>query len=75
MLCFTKAAIAGLDFIIANSAKYDIDENTLSLEIQQLGLPTENCDALLKSYKDGMPLSCFCSVLRKQPHIPHASLY
>merc|ERR1712046_456804 len=48
-----KAAIAALDFIVANAAKYDIDENTLSLEIQQLGLPKENCDALLKSYTDG----------------------
>jgi hypothetical protein len=67
-----KAAIAGLDFIIANAAKYDIDDNTLGLEIQQLGmhlqyhtlqtswvtsscfpgLPKENSDALLRSYRD-----------------------
>eukprot|EP00935_MAST-01C_sp_MAST-1C-sp1_P000120 g120.t1 len=47
-----KAAIAGLDFIIANAAKYDIDDNTLGLEIQQLGLPKENSDALLRTYRD-----------------------
>jgi hypothetical protein len=77
-----KAAIAGLDFIISNAAKYDIDDNTLGLEIQQLGvcvwwgvmwgsiwgtspefvlphicfrfpgLPKENSDALLRSYRD-----------------------
>jgi len=47
-----KATIAGLQFIITNGAKYDVDDSTLSTELQQLGLPKEHCDALVKPYND-----------------------
>jgi len=47
-----KATIAGLQFIITNGAKYDVDDTTLSTELQQLGLPKEHCDALVKPYND-----------------------
>ena len=47
-----KAAVAGIDFILANSAKYDVDFDTLTQEIQQMGLPKENADALVKSFRD-----------------------
>jgi COMM domain containing 4 len=47
-----KAAVAGLDFILVNSAKYDIENEALTQEIQQLGLPKENAEALVKSYRD-----------------------
>jgi hypothetical protein len=34
-----KAAIAALSFIIANGAKYNVEDGVLSNELQQLGLP------------------------------------
>lgn len=34
-----KAAIAALIFILSNAAKHDCDAETLSNELQQLGLP------------------------------------
>lgn len=33
----TKGAVAALRFILSNSAKYDIEDSTLLLEVQQLG--------------------------------------
>ena len=39
--------VAALHFVLSQSAKYDIDDTTLQLEIQQLGLPKENADALV----------------------------
>ena len=62
-----KPSIAALHFIITNGAKYDIDDATLSNELQQLGLPkgilltypftflqelAEHCDALVRPYRD-----------------------
>jgi len=47
-----KACIAALDFIISSGVKYDIDDNTLSNELQQLGMPKEHCDALSKPFCD-----------------------
>jgi hypothetical protein len=35
-----KGAIAGIDFIIKSGCKYNVDEETLAMELQQLGLPT-----------------------------------
>jgi len=49
-----KAAIAALNFIISNSAKYNVDDATLSNELRQLGLPKEHCDALAKPYRDNI---------------------
>lgn len=34
-----KAAIAVLDFILSNAAKHNVDGESLSSELQQLGLP------------------------------------
>lgn len=45
-----KACIACLLFIINNAAKYGVEENTLSDELQQLGLPKENAASLCKAY-------------------------
>lgn len=45
-----KACIACLLFIITNAAKFSVEENTLSDELQQLGLPKENAASLCKAY-------------------------
>lgn len=34
-----KACIAALHFLVSNSAKFDVDDFTLTRELQQLGLP------------------------------------
>lgn len=34
-----KGCVAALTFIITNAAKYSVDEESLSNELQQLGLP------------------------------------
>lgn len=47
-----KGAVAAAHFMIVNAAKYDIDDISLLQEIQQLGLPKENSEALSKQYKD-----------------------
>eukprot|EP01035_Chromulina_nebulosa_P019533 gene19533-25431_t len=41
-----KGAIAATHFIITNACKHDVDELSLIQEIQQLGLPKENSEAL-----------------------------
>jgi hypothetical protein len=38
--------------MITNAAKFNVDEHSLILEIQQLGLPKENTEAIVKQYKD-----------------------
>jgi hypothetical protein len=46
-------------FIVANAAKHDLDEASLVQEIQQLGLPKENSDAIGRQYREhkvGTPL-------------------
>lgn len=47
-----KIIISLLDFIIRSSIKFDVSENILSNELQQLGLPQENADAITKVYKN-----------------------
>ncbi|KAL2649769.1 hypothetical protein R1flu_017897 [Riccia fluitans] len=47
-----KACIAVLHFFITNATKFDIDDSTLSKELQQLGLPKEHSDALCTPYLD-----------------------
>jgi len=47
-----RAAVAALRFIITSGIKYDVDDATLSNELQQLGLPKEHCDGLVKPYRD-----------------------
>lgn len=38
--------------MLTNAAKFDVDEKSLILEIQQLGLPKENSDAIARQYRD-----------------------
>eukprot|EP01089_Gocevia_fonbrunei_P006056 TRINITY_DN16571_c0_g1_i1.p1 TRINITY_DN16571_c0_g1~~TRINITY_DN16571_c0_g1_i1.p1 ORF type:complete len:208 (-),score=35.31 TRINITY_DN16571_c0_g1_i1:5-628(-) len=45
-----KATVAAISFIINNGAKYDVDAQVLTDELQQLGLPKEHCDALSKEF-------------------------
>ncbi|KAL2093238.1 hypothetical protein ACEWY4_010550 [Coilia grayii] len=47
-----KASIAVLSFILTSAAKHDVDSESLSSELQQLGLPKEHTTALCKSYED-----------------------
>lgn len=45
-----KGMFAGSDFILKSGCKYNVDEETLAMELQQLGLPTEHCEAFGKVY-------------------------
>jgi hypothetical protein len=38
--------------MLTNAAKFDVDEKSFVLEVQQLGLPKENTDAIAKQYRD-----------------------
>ncbi|CAG5114892.1 unnamed protein product [Candidula unifasciata] len=49
-----KASIAALTFILSSAAKYDVDAETLSNELQQLGLPREHSTSVCRSYSDGL---------------------
>jgi len=42
----TKAVIAAVTYIIRNSAKYNVKPETVSLELQQLGLPNTHAGAV-----------------------------
>ena len=46
-----KASVAGLQFIITSAAKHGVNGETLSNELQQLGLPKEHSTTLCKSYE------------------------
>uniref|UniRef100_A0A7S1UFS0 COMM domain-containing protein n=1 Tax=Phaeomonas parva TaxID=124430 RepID=A0A7S1UFS0_9STRA len=46
-----KGALAALDFIITSAAKYNVEDSTLLQEVQQLGLPKENSEALSRQYR------------------------
>ena len=47
-----KGAIAAVHFMITNAAKHDLDELSFVQEIQQLGLPKENSDAIARQFRD-----------------------
>uniref|UniRef100_A0A3P9NXL7 COMM domain containing 4 n=1 Tax=Poecilia reticulata TaxID=8081 RepID=A0A3P9NXL7_POERE len=47
-----KATVAVLSFILSSAAKHDVDSESLSSELQQLGLPKEHATGLCKSYED-----------------------
>ncbi|KAM4554059.1 COMM domain-containing protein 4 [Fundulus heteroclitus] len=47
-----KASLAVLSFILSSAAKHDVDSESLSSELQQLGLPKEHATGLCKSYED-----------------------
>jgi len=46
-----KASVSGLEFIIKSASKHGVDGETLSNELQQLGLPKEHSTSLCKSYE------------------------
>ena len=46
-----KIVISSLTFIIKSSGKFDVDDMMLSQELQQLGMPQDNADAIAKVYK------------------------
>ncbi|NWT01633.1 COMD4 protein, partial [Mionectes macconnelli] len=48
-----KATIAVLDFILSSAAKHNVDSESLSSELQQLGLPkAEHASGLCRSYEE-----------------------
>jgi DNA polymerase III delta prime subunit len=47
-----KGAVAAIHFIITSAAKYDVEDNALIQEIQQLGLPKENSETVAKQYRE-----------------------
>ncbi|XP_013858898.1 COMM domain-containing protein 4 [Austrofundulus limnaeus] len=47
-----KASVAVLSFILSSAAKHDVDSDSLTSELQQLGLPKEHTTGLCKSYED-----------------------
>jgi len=47
-----KGAVAAVHFMVVNAAKYDVDEVSLSQEIQQLGLPKENADTIARQFRE-----------------------
>ncbi|GBM90662.1 COMM domain-containing protein 4 [Araneus ventricosus] len=51
-----KATIAAISFILTSSAKHGIDEESLSNELQQLGLPKESTAALCRIFSEKFSL-------------------
>ncbi|XP_038273985.1 COMM domain-containing protein 4-like isoform X1 [Dermochelys coriacea] len=47
-----KATIAVLSFILSSAAKHSVDSDSLSSELQQLGLPKEHATGLCRSYEE-----------------------
>ncbi|XP_068814650.1 COMM domain-containing protein 4 isoform X1 [Struthio camelus] len=47
-----KATIAVLSFILTSAAKHSVDSESLSSELQQLGLPKEHATGLCRSYEE-----------------------
>jgi hypothetical protein len=78
-----KACIAVLHFFIASSAKFDVEESTLARELQQLGLPKEQSDAVARPYWENkealqskflqQSLQCKLSVVIVQVQSPYSA--
>ncbi|XP_042330396.1 COMM domain-containing protein 4 [Sceloporus undulatus] len=47
-----KATVAVLSFILSSAAKHNVDSESLSSELQQLGLPKEHATGLCRSYEE-----------------------
>lgn len=47
-----KASVAALSFILSSAARHDVEESTLTNELQQLGLPKEHSDSLCRPYQE-----------------------
>eukprot|EP01112_Ceratiomyxa_fruticulosa_P005320 TRINITY_DN1593_c0_g1_i2.p1 TRINITY_DN1593_c0_g1~~TRINITY_DN1593_c0_g1_i2.p1 ORF type:complete len:200 (-),score=26.00 TRINITY_DN1593_c0_g1_i2:70-669(-) len=67
-----KGALAALNFIVGNAAKYDVADDILSTELQQLGLPKEHCGSLgrsLRNHRDNLRKALQDQIL----HLPQLS--
>ena len=51
-----KAIVAAFEFIFTQAVKHETDPEVLTQELQQLGMPKEHCDRLVRSYSDALPL-------------------
>ncbi|KAL0269742.1 UNVERIFIED_CONTAM: hypothetical protein PYX00_007377 [Menopon gallinae] len=49
-----KACVQALNHILTSSARYEVEEDALNSELQQLGLPKEHATALCKVYSENM---------------------
>jgi len=49
-----KASIAALHYILCSAGKYGVEGETLSNELQQLGLPKEHSGSICKAYSDNL---------------------
>lgn len=47
-----KATVAVLSFILSSAAKHSVDSDSLSSELQQLGLPREHATSLCRCYEE-----------------------
>jgi len=48
-----KAVCAALQYILGSAARYNVEQDVLSHELQQLGLPREHTDGVVKAYSEG----------------------
>jgi hypothetical protein len=48
-----QACLAAMDFIVTSSARYNVEDSTLTMELQQLGLPRSNSNSVARAYRDG----------------------
>ena len=48
-----KAVVAALHFILCSAARYDVAEDVLAQELQQLGLPREHGEAMTNALREG----------------------
>ena len=63
----TKSVLVVLEFIIRGAAKFQVEDADLLKEVEQLGLPHENTDSLIKAInkdKEGLVTAVKNSVLR-----------
>eukprot|EP00601_Ochromonadales_sp_CCMP2298_P022932 CAMPEP_0173308122 /NCGR_PEP_ID=MMETSP1143-20121109/21560_1 /TAXON_ID=483371 /ORGANISM="non described non described, Strain CCMP2298" /LENGTH=124 /DNA_ID=CAMNT_0014249489 /DNA_START=22 /DNA_END=393 /DNA_ORIENTATION=- len=51
-----KGAVAAVHFMLSNAARFGVDEKSLVLEVQQLGLPRENAEVLGRQYREASDL-------------------
>ncbi len=45
-----KAMVAALTFILSNATKFDVSEDVLIIELEQLGLPQDICKAVVRVF-------------------------
>ena len=55
-----KAGVAAISFILKNATRYGVDSETLSNELQQLGLQKDNSNALCKLYNEKIDKLTVC---------------